>query len=188
MWMKLRPSFTLDVGLLFKRVIKKTTKQQQQNQLKVSQQWIFSWRSELYPQVFTECDYPGINLLDDCCMVIKTFFYFNNDSDRGALFLKGNVQEKCVVQRWHRNLHEETDGTENVTHWQETPLGGGILLYKIVPKKKKTQQKNQKAAPTVCVLCGMACKDRFMAVRWISTQPGAPLACLNSLLVREGAS
>lgn len=36
-----------------------------------------------------------------------------------------------------------------------------LLLYKIVEKKGK----KKKAAPTVCVLCVMACKDGFMAVR-----------------------
>lgn len=31
-----------------------------------------------------------------------------------------------------------------------------ILLYKIVKKKKKKEK--EKAAPTICVLCVMACK------------------------------
>lgn len=33
-----------------------------------------------------------------------------------------------------------------------------ILLYKIVKKKRKKEKKKEKAAPTICVLCVMACK------------------------------
>lgn len=95
------------------------------------------------------------------------------------------IHNKCVVQRWNRNLREETDGTKNVTL-----TVNALQWWHSVQdcQKKQNKQKTNKTAPTVCIPSVMACKDGLRAVRWSGTQPGPPPACLNSLLVCEGAS
>lgn len=57
--------------------------------------------------------------------------------------------------------HEETDGTENVTLSQGTPLSGGInsSIQDCQKKKKKRKKQHQQFVSSV-----MACKDGFMAV------------------------
>lgn len=61
-----------------------------------------------------------------------------------------------------------------------------ILLYKIVKKKKKKEK--EKAAPTICVLCVMACKTDSWLFDELAHNPSNPHVFIKVCLFGEGAS
>lgn len=61
-----------------------------------------------------------------------------------------------------------------------------ILLYKIVKKKKKKEK--EKAAPTICVLCVMACKTDSWLFDELAHNPSNPHMFIKVCLFGEGAS
>lgn len=143
-------------------------------QLKVS-----SHQSTVDPQVLSECDSSGMHFH----LNLRWLLYGYLNHNRGALSVQ-TEQRKCVVQRWYSNLHEETDGTDNVALWQGMPLSGGINSFiQDCPKQQTHTHKHKQNSTNSLCPCVTVCKDRLMAVRWISEQPRPP-SLTQSLLVQ----